>query len=539
MTLSESNSTHASRLLSFLENPRSYPVHTETVQVVQTHASYVAILDSDVYKIKRDVNLGFLDFSTLEKRKHYCQEEINLNTRLCNNVYIGVVAIYETSKQELTFSESGNPVEYAVHMKRLSDDDFLLISLSEGNSGEEELEKVAIKLEKFYGNAKTSEDIAAYGHPESLRVSTNENFSQIEEYVDSIIDPIQFETVRYFTDRFLTLGDDLLKKRVHSGKVKDCHGDLHLEHIHISGDDICIYDCIEFNDRFRYIDIANDYAFLSMDLDFQDFSYLSRRFVDHIIKATGDDDAYRVIDFYKTYRAVVRSKVNCLTQNNPRLSAEKRSNASNLAKDYFSLAANYAIGGSRPLVIGLTGMVGSGKSALAKRLHNSFGWEWLASDQIRKEIAGVPLFERPDPETRKKLYTREMTDSTYATMIETGSRMIDLGKTVILDATFSSKHHRDLLADLSMNKETGYFLLETYAPEEVLKERLQRRDTHDDEMSDARLEDFEMLLKRYKSPSEIPSHRKIKIDTSGTHFESVLTAIRGVIDSRLDELFAY
>ncbi len=527
--------TKGDELLSFLMNPESYPVETSNITIVQTHASYVAILDNDVYKVKKSVNLGFLDFSSLDKRKYYCEKEIELNSRLCARIYKSVVPLYKKG-DAFTFDAIGEAVEYALHMYRLEDSFFLSNLLAEGEAGENDIGLIISTLVSFYNKSAKNAKINKYATPESIQVNTEENFSQLKSFSENLVDPVQLEVIEYFTQEFFKTESDLLYKRIDEGWIRDCHGDLHMEHIHIQGGSVCIFDCIEFNDRFRYGDIVNDYSFLAMDLDFQDFNYLSKLFTDLMAQATNDRDAFRLIDFYKSYRATVRAKVNCFIQNNPDISSNTREISQNHAREYLLLAANYAASGSRPLVIALSGMVGSGKSALAKRLSSHMGWEWLSSDRIRKELSDLPLYDRPDENTRKLLYSQEMTESTYSTLFNAAETMLDLGKTVIMDATFSNPAHRERLEKLAMDEKTDFFMIETFAPESILRERLHRRYTNTDEISDARLEDFDFLSKRYKSPVEIPDTHKIRVETSGSHLESLRSALHGIIDRRLNNL---
>jgi uncharacterized protein len=258
-------------LIDFLKKPGSYPHKPEQVEHLQTHISHVFIAPPYVFKLKKPLDLGFLDFSTVEKRKYFCEQEVKLNRRLCNEIYVGVVCLAgsEGSFELIPATEKPeNPVDYLVKMKQLQNDHFLIRKVKEGNLKREHLERVAYRLADFYSEQNTDPDILKYGEPSVIRYNTDENFNQTREFIGETIDDKAFQAIRYFTNTFLERGDDLFQKRINEKRIIDGHGDLHLEHINLSENGICIYDCIEFNERFRYQDVAADLAFLAMDLDF-------------------------------------------------------------------------------------------------------------------------------------------------------------------------------------------------------------------------------------------------------------------------------
>ena len=240
-----------------------------------------------VYKIKKPVDLGFLDFSTLEKRRYFCEREVQLNSRLSPGIYLGVVSI--TSEGEgFAFGGNGPVVEVAVKMLQLSADGFLDARIKAGNAGEPELERVARMLAEFYQKQPPTPEIAEWGGIGKLRVSTDENFSQTGDFIGKTLSRRAFEAIREFTDSCYERRRPLFEKRVADGWIRDCHGDLHLDHVHVTDDALHIYDCIEFNDRFRYLDVANDVAFLAMDLDHHERPDLARFFVRRMAELLGD-----------------------------------------------------------------------------------------------------------------------------------------------------------------------------------------------------------------------------------------------------------
>ena len=227
------------------------------------------------YKIKKPVNFGFLDFSTLGKRHYFSEREVVLNRRLCPTVHLEVVPIF-LREGRLAFGAFDEIVEYAVKMRKLEDRYFMLRLLKKGQVGPQELDRLVSTLKTFYEGQNPTEEVAAWGRIEKLKISTDENFRQTEDFIGFTISQPAFETIRFYTDNFYLRNADLFETRIREQRIRDCHGDLHLEHIHISPATLSIYDCIEFNDRFRYIDVANDVAFLAMDLDFHGRPDLSR-----------------------------------------------------------------------------------------------------------------------------------------------------------------------------------------------------------------------------------------------------------------------
>lgn len=519
-------------LLTFLLDPRSYPHRPRRVQLVQTHASYVLLVPPYVYKVKKPVNFGFLDFSTLEKRRYFSEREVMLNRRLCQGIYLGVVPISLT-KGRLAFGEGEEVVEYAVKMRKLPERYFLKRRLERGEVGLEDLDRIALTLKAFYEGQEPTEEITEWGRIERLKISTDENFHQTEGYIGLALSRPAFEALRFYTERFYIQKAPLFESRIREGRIKDCHGDLHLEHIHLSPRTLCIYDCIEFNDRFRYIDVANDVAFLAMDLDYNGYPDLARFFVNRMAEALEDPGMLKLMDFYKGYRAYVRGKVESLRSSGEAVPEKEREMSLERARRYFRLALNYAVAGSEPIVLIVMGVVGSGKSQLAGRLAQELGWEIFSSDHVRKELAGLPLYERGDEAVRSWLYSEAMTEKTYEALFQHAEKRVKEGRSVILDATFSRRRHRDLLRERLRPLGSPSCFIETQASEEVLKARLRGREGKADEVSDARLEDFAPLRQSYEPPHELSPQELLPIKTEGSKEETVIETLKGLIQLHL------
>lgn len=328
-----------STLIKFMLNPDTYPFKPEKVDMLQTHISYLFIAGEYVYKVKKPVNFGFLDYSTLEKRKFYCGQEIKLNSRLSPEIYLGVSEIV-SDKSILSLDGKGEVKEYAIKMSRLPPDMMMDRMIFDKRIDKEVIKKIADKIAAFHQSADVNSDISKFGDIEIILKNANENFLQTDKFIGISLTQDEYNLIKDFSYKFIDNNKPILKKRVAENKIKDCHGDLRTEHICIS-DKIYIFDCIEFNDRFRYGDVASEVAFLAMDLDFLGEDALSRYFVDSYIEISGDTDIYKIINFYKCYRAYVRGKVESFQLNDPNIQPKEKEKSLNSARGHFKLSAFY------------------------------------------------------------------------------------------------------------------------------------------------------------------------------------------------------
>jgi uncharacterized protein len=519
----------AQELIAFLESPASYPHGPAEVRTIQTHISSVFITSPFVFKVKKPVNLGFLDFSTLEKRHYFCRREIELNRRLAPKMYLRFVPIYKGASG-FSFTEEGEIVEYAVQMKELPHGWFLSELLEKNLVDEKQIDRVISTLHRFYQSETPAPEIEQWGAPERLKISTDENFTQVEPFIGQTISSATFETIRHFTDRFYVATDNLFRERIQQHRILDCHGDLHLDHVHLTPEATTIFDCIEFNDRFRFIDVANDLAFLAMDFDFKGRSDLGNLLLRNASREFGDAGMLRVANFYKCYRAFVRGKVESLQAavketRNPK-EHEKR------AARYFRLALRYAVAGSEPLILAVMGRVGTGKSTIAKRVATELNWPVFSSDEIRKTLAGVPVTQRTPSELRDKIYSAPMTQQTYSRLLEDGLAALKKNRGVILDATFSTRALREFLHDECRKASMPLQVVELEVDPGEIKKRLKARDEKTPETSDARLEDFAKLNAAYQPPSEL-AYDLIQIPANRSVAETVKAVLSELVEKQI------
>jgi aminoglycoside phosphotransferase family enzyme/predicted kinase len=493
----------------------------------------VFIASPFVFKVKKPVNLGFLDFSTLGKRHYFCEREIALNRRLCPEVYLDVVPIYETGSG-FSFKPPGDVVDYAVKMKELphgwpdrrslGEGGFLNELLEKNLVGEKEINRVISVLHRFYQTETPTPEIEQWGAPEKLKISTDENFTQVKPFIGKTISPVAFEAIRHYTNQFYLLNESLFRQRIEQRRILDCHGDLRLDHVHLAPKATSIFDCIEFNDRFRFIDIANDLAFLAMDFDFKGRNDLGNVLLRNAARELDDPGMLKVANFYKCYRAFVRGKVESI-QATEKETTNRQEHQKRAAR-YFHLALRYAIAGSEPLILVVMGRIGTGKSTIAKRLASELDWPVFSSDEVRKTLAGVALTQRTPPELRSKIYSLQMTRQTYSRLVKDGlaaiggsrgrrPRQLQPHNGVILDATFSTRALRKFLREECNKANVPFRFVELDVGPDEIKKRLKARDEKTSETSDARLEDFEKLSAAYDPPSELaPDPIRVSTKTS-------------------------
>ncbi len=328
-----------SALLQALSTPQAYPHKPREVEIVQTQISIVFLAGDYVYKVKKPVDFGFLDFTTLDKRRFYCNQEVVLNRRLCPDTYLGVVPVTQDG-DKFSVEGNGTEVEYAVKMLPLPQQQMMDTLLQSDRVTTEMMEMVAERLTDFHRQAELIEHLAIIGGLDAVMKNTEENFDQTKVYVNRTITPEQYTKLMNYSYSFTERNASLLAKRVKEGRIRDCHGDLHAAHICFNNG-ICIYDCIEFNDRFRYIDVASEVAFLAMDLDFHGRTDLAKHFVNAYIMAAGDEELLKLLDFYKCYRAYVRGKVEGFKLDDPNISKKEKTRALTIARKYFELAESY------------------------------------------------------------------------------------------------------------------------------------------------------------------------------------------------------
>ncbi|HSW57552.1 MAG TPA: AAA family ATPase [Dehalococcoidales bacterium] len=499
-----------------LLNPQIYPDKATRVDLIQSQMSFIFLTGKYAYKVKKGVNLGYLDYSTLDKRHYFCKQEVELNRRLSPEAYLGVIPITQ-NKGEFTLSGKGQPVEYAVKMLQLPHESMLNVLLERGRATSEMLEKVAAKMAAFHARAATRPDISKFGRMEAVKVNTDENFSQTDKYFGATITAAQFHRIKDYTNQFLHRNEALFNHRADEGRVRDCHGDLHSQHICFN-ESLSIYDCIEFNDRFRYCDVASEIAFLAMDLDHFGRADLARSFVEDYIRLSGDKQIEEILKFFKTYRAYVRGKVSSFKYVDPYVSEKEKNQIREMARAYFDLAQIYTR--NTPLLLMTVGLVGSGKTTVANHLARRLGLTVLSSDIIRKKLASVPPTEHRFDEMNSGIYSAEFSRKTYARLFAEAGEILRRGEPVILDATFIRAEDRAGAIKLAAESGAELRVVECRLDENNIKERLTQR-LKGSSVSDGRWEIYEPQKKIFDPVVEFPPSSHFVVDTAQPLFDQL------------------
>jgi len=327
-------------IIESMSRPAFYPHDPDSVDLIQTHISFIFIVGDLVYKVKKAVDFGFLDFTSLEKRRFYVNEELRLNRRFSPDVYLRVLPISEVNGT-LRLGDSSHIVEYALEMKRISEDHMLYKLLDRGTVTENDMRKVGRHLARVYASIPSDEKARAFGTLDIIAKNVIENFDQTRKYIGGPVAATVFAILETWSTAFMADHRALFDNRIAEGRIKDCHGDLHLQHICMKDDTISVFDCIEFNERFRFGDVASDVAFLSMDFDYNGKGNLGNAFVDAYGEASGDNTLSRVLTFYKVYRALVRAKVTSFMLDDTAIDESTRTDAFRKAQKYYDLAYSY------------------------------------------------------------------------------------------------------------------------------------------------------------------------------------------------------
>lgn len=503
-------------LLEQLSRPTAFPDGPAAVEVRQTHISVVFLAGDFAYKIKKPVQLGFLDFSTLERRRHFCEEEVRLNRRLAPGVYLGVVPVTRQG-DGLRFEGAGPAVEWAVKMRRLPPAATLQNCVERNETAESHLQALARRLAQFHAGAETSDVIAAFGRFEAVAGNVRENFSQTASHVGVTVDRGVYERVRALTEKALAARQQVIAARAARGVPRDTHGDLHLDHVYwfpqqAPPDDWVIIDCIEFNERFRYADPMADVAFLAMDFAFHGRRDLAQAFLESYQQACGDAEGRLLAPLYTSYRAVVRAKVEGMKLGEKEIPDSERDAARQRAQAHWLVALDELEEPMRrPALVLVGGLPGCGKSTLAEALGQRGHFEVLRSDVVRKELAGLPPAESGRSAFGGGIYTASWTERTYAELARRAETILAVGGRVLIDAGFRSDGRRHDFFALARRWGVRALMLECRAAPEVIRERLQQRRG---DASDADWAIYQQAADEWQSPDPASQRLMRVIDTT-------------------------
>ncbi len=523
------------RLIASLSRPGAFPAPVRPgageVRVVQTHISAVFIAPRAVFKLKKPVDFGFLDFTTIGKRRFFCEEELRLNRRLSPGLYREVVPVTERDG-ELFFGGEGETVDWALRMEPLPEERLLSTLLAQGKVTAADLARVAHTIAAFHDRAERGEEITRTGGSAAVTRNTEENFSQVEPYIGHTVSRENFDLIALYTRAFREVNAALFAARESGGFIRDGHGDLHSQHVCLT-DPILVFDCIEFSRRFRYCDVLSDASFLDMDLRRLGRPDLADAFTRDYLASSGQEGLPGVpalCNFYRCYRAVVRGKVEGFRSRDPSVPPAEAEAARRSAADFFALAGHCARTLHPPTLFVLCGLMGSGKSSLARLLAERLEFILLSSDLTRKELAGIAPTARGDQGFGEGIYAPGMTERTYRAVFDRARSELLAGRSVALDASFTDPAMRHAARELARSCGARHLLLYLSAPGELLRERLSRRALKAS-VSDGRSEILPAQMAAFTPPDEVPAEEKLVIDAAGEKTAKLEAAYRRALST--------
>ncbi|NTV25506.1 MAG: AAA family ATPase [Chlorobiaceae bacterium] len=497
-----------------LRHPEAYPDHAipiDGIRVVETHISWIFLTGQYAYKLKKPVDLGFLDFSTLERRHHCCLEELKLNRRLCPDLYLDVLPV-TVSGDRYIVGGSGPAADYVIRMVQFDRALELDRLLAASALPEERISEIATILAGFHRSARSTALSTPYGSPEVLLVPMLENLDLTAEIIHTPEESIAIQEIRTWTLAEHRRLEPVLRSRKENGFVRECHGDLHTGNMVIWKNRVTIFDCIEFNPNLSVIDVISDAAFLFMDLQHAKREDLAWRFLNGYLTETGDYASLRLLRLYCTYRAMVRAKVTAirLTQETD---PDQREKVLEEHRSYLSLALGY-VRPNPPQLVLMHGVSGTGKSFLASELTRIGGFAHLRSDIERKRLFGIPPLESSRP-SGIDIYTREASERTYQALLDATEAALEGGWPVIVDATFLRKSQRHPFIELAARLGFQCCTLSLMAPVEILRKRVFDRLASGADPSEANLEVLEKQLNALQPPDKNEKALIIEVDTQG------------------------
>ena len=503
------------------------PGQSGSLEMIQTHISTVFLVDDQVLKFKRPVDVGFADFRRLSQRKHYCQEELRLNRRLAKDVYLEVIPLYFDGVT-FSFQPQAQIVDYAVAMRRLPPEKMLDARIINDQLSSSQMEGLAELLVNFHTTGTSRMDISTFGSLQLISQNWKENFTQVLPFLNITISGERHQAMQQEVFGFMTSHRELFQERVDNGFIRDGHGDLRCEHIYLddleAGEgspteslEVRIIDCIEFNERFRFGDVASDLAFLLMDMAAMGRPDLSQEMLSYYLAFSGDTAMMRLIPFYASYRAFVRGKVLSFKLSDKNLDEAEQYQLLSNAQRYFDLAWAFCKQMRPPVLLLMAGLMGSGKSALGKELAKRTGIAVYSSDVVRKELAkkqrAVSKKTTAEAGYGEGIYTSQWTDKTYKALFQMAKEELSLGRSVILDASFTSTALRKKALKLAKDYGAEGIVVECRLNEVENLRRLLEREAQGGSVSDGRAELFDQQKKTFEPITELSESQHLIVST--------------------------
>jgi aminoglycoside phosphotransferase family enzyme/predicted kinase len=511
-------------LIDQLSLPRAYPYPVEQIEVRQTHISVVFLAGPFVYKVKKAINLGFVNFTELASRRHFCKEEVRLNRRLAPGVYLAVVPVTST-EEGLSFEGAGKAIDWAVKMTRLPEEATLQKKVIRHEIDTPVVWRLAQRVAQFHREADRNQGIATFGRHEMVAANVRENFVQSQGHIGQTVSETVFSRVQSLSESALQGHQLLIDDRAAQGMPCDTHGDLHLDHVYLFPDrpppnDLIIVDCIEFSERFRFADPVADMAFMVMDFAFHGRRDLAKEFAEAYFRESRDDEGRQLLPFYAAYRSLVRAKVEGMKALAGEVPDANRQRARLKAQARWLLAlAELAPPSEKPCMVLIGGLPGTGKSTLAAKLAQAGNYKLIRSDVIRKELAAT--LHAAAAHEDNDIYSAEWTEHTYAECLRRSEAELLQGNRVIVDANFWEENKRQQFLNAGCKLGVAVVLLHCRAEESTIRRRIAGR--HGD-ASDANWNIYEKVKKRWQEFEPPTRAMTREVNTTGTSMETVTQA---------------
>ncbi len=490
-------------LIQAMQQPAFYNYPVASVELIETHISWVLLTGTYAYKIKKPVDFGFLNFTTLEKRKFYCEEELRLNGRLAPDIYLDVIAITESNGTFFIDNANGKIVEYAVKMKEFSQQGLIRNLLNNGEITIDHFLQLADAIAEFHSKISIADETMIHGHPTEVLKPVEHNFKILEAF---LTDPLQLKKlaiIKQTSGEIFEHINTTLDLRKNNGFIRECHGDLHLGNIAFIDGKPLIFDGIEFSESLRWIDVMSEIAFLIMDLQDVGEHYFASALLNRYLEKTGDYNGLAVMTFYKVYRAMVRAKVTALRLQQENENSERFITDRQKLADYLDLANTYCEQ-HKPYMIITHGISGSGKSYIGNQLAAQLDAIIIHSDHERKRLF---------TDKTNDLYSSDITDKTYNHLKDTAQQLIKAGYPVVIDATFLDKSRRTDFHALAQQLNIAFYILHCHADKSILKQRIDKRKKDKTDKSDADILIMMQQLDQYQPLDQDELNYTIKLDT--------------------------
>lgn len=506
-------------LIAALQNPALFAHPVKEFQVIETHISWVLLTGDYAYKIKKPMNFGFLDFTELSSRAHFCAEELRLNQRLTDGLYLEVLPITGSADAPQLGGE-GAAIEYALKMRQFPQEQMLSTLQANGELTAAHIDQMARQIARFHLDAPKVAIDHPLGTPDSVMAPVEQNFEQIRPFLSDKADLVQLEALQAWARSSFDRLHGLFEARKAQGFIRECHGDIHLGNATVIDGQVVIFDCIEFNEPFRLTDVYADTAFLAMDLEDRGLKSLARRFISQYLEITGDYAGLELLNFYKAYRALVRAKV-ALFSMPADADGVQRATTLRQYRNYANLAESYSAIPSRFLAI-THGVSAVGKSHVAMRMVEALGAIRLRSDVERKRLFGEQASQDAG-QLQQGIYTGQASQQTYAHLHQLTATILRAGFPVVIDATYLKQAQRQAAAEVASETGVPFLILDCNAPDAVIASWLAQRQADQSDPSDATLEVVaaQQAEREHLNAEELLQSKRVETNESGSLDELV------------------